>query len=73
LRPVQAEGPCVGKRIIWILISIFLHPVAVVLMLVNLYGRPDLNTSQKVIWTVVGLVWGLGPTLYVLVGGGALW
>ena len=62
-----------GKRILWILISVFLHPVAVVLMLINLYGPPDLNTSQKIIWTVVGLVWGLGPTLYVLVGGGALW
>lgn len=61
------------KRIIWILISLFLHPVAVVLMLINLAGRRDLTTAQKVLWAVVGLVWGIGPMLYVLVGGGALW
>jgi len=61
------------KRVLWILISIFLHPVAVVLMWINLAGRPDLNRSQKIVWAVVGIVWGLGPTLYVLVGGGALW
>ena len=61
------------KRVVWILISIFLHPVAVVLMWINLAGRRDLDTLQKVIWAIVGVVWGLGPTLYVLVGGGALW
>ena len=61
------------KRVLWILISIFLHPVAVVLMWINLVGRRDLDTLQKVIWAIVGVVWGLGPTLYVLVGGGALW
>ncbi len=69
LREVRA----VLKLVIWILISLFLHPVAVVLMLINLAGRRDLTTAQKVIWAVVGLVWGIGPMLYVLVGGGALW
>jgi hypothetical protein len=74
LRPVRAEGfGVVLKRVIWILISLFLHPVAVVLMLLNVAGRQDLNPSQKIIWALVGLIWGLGPTLYVLVGGGALW
>ncbi|MDQ6940909.1 MAG: hypothetical protein M3169_00135 [Candidatus Eremiobacteraeota bacterium] len=61
------------KRVLWILISIFLHPVAVVLMWINVAGRTDLTMSQKIIWSVVGIVWGLGPTLYILVGGGALW
>jgi hypothetical protein len=74
LRPVRAEGfGVVLKRVIWILISLFLHPVAVVLMLLNVAGRQDLNPGQKIIWALVGLIWGLGPTLYVLVGGGALW
>jgi hypothetical protein len=73
LRPVQREAGGVGKRILWILISLFLHPIAVVLMLINLTGRPDLSTGQKVIWAIVGLVSGIGPTLYILVGGGALW
>ncbi len=61
------------KRVLWILISIFLHPVAVVLMWINVAGRTDLSLSQKIIWCVVGIIWGLGPTLYILVGGGALW
>ena len=61
------------KRVLWILISIFLHPVAVVLMWINLAGRDDLSAMQKTIWAIVGLVWGVGPILYILVGNGVLW
>ena len=61
------------KLIFEILIAVFLHPIAVVLMWINLAGRADLNSSQKVIWAIVGLVWGIGPVLYILVGDGALW
>ena len=32
-----------------------------------------LNGLQKAIWAIVGLVWGIGPILYILVGDGALW
>ena len=67
------EAPETMKRLVWILISIFLHPIAVVLMWIDLAGRRDLTQSQKIIWAAVGIVWGLGPTLYLLVGGGALW
>jgi hypothetical protein len=67
------EAPGTMKRVLWILISIFLHPVAVVLMWINAAGRADLSSSQKIIWCVVGIVWGLGPTLYILVADGALW
>jgi hypothetical protein len=28
---------------------------------------------QKVIWAIVGLIWGIGPILYILVGDGVLW
>jgi hypothetical protein len=61
------------KMFLQILIAIFLHPIAVVLMWLNLASRSDLNLTQKIIWGVVGLVWGIGPILYVLVGGGAIW
>jgi hypothetical protein len=61
------------KMLLQILVAIILHPIAVVLMWLNLASRSDLNLTQKVIWGVVGLVWGIGPILYVLVGGGALW
>jgi hypothetical protein len=73
LRPVRAEGSRVLKLIFEILISAILHPLAVVLMWINLAGREDLDPNRKVIWAVVGLVWGLGPILYILVGDGALW
>jgi Phospholipase_D-nuclease N-terminal len=56
-----------------VLLSIFLHPVAFVLAAVNIAGREDLNGVQKVIWIVVCLVWGIGPILYLLLGGGRLW
>jgi hypothetical protein len=42
-------------------------------MLLNVLGREDLSTFQKTIWIVVGIFWGIGPILYILVGGGALW
>jgi hypothetical protein len=61
------------KLLIEILLAIFLHPIAFVLVLVNLLGRTDLTGLQKVVWAVVALVWGIGPILYVLVGGGDMW
>jgi hypothetical protein len=61
------------KIVFEILVSVILHPVAAVLMWINLAGRPDLSSPQKVIWAIVGLFWGVGPILYCLVGEGALW
>ena len=61
------------KILLEILLSIFLHPIAAVLMWINLFGRSDLKGLQKAIWALVGIVWGIGPILYFLVGGGELW
>lgn len=61
------------KLVLEILLAVILHPVAVVLMWINLAGRTDINGMQKVIWAIVGLIWGIGPVLYMLVGDGALW
>jgi len=61
------------KLFLEIVLALILHPIAVVLMWVNLAGRTDINTTQKVIWAIVGLVWGIGPILYILVGDGVLW
>jgi hypothetical protein len=61
------------KVFLQILLSIFLHPVAVILMWINLLGRDDLGDAQKVIWALTGIFWGVGPILYCLVGGGELW
>jgi hypothetical protein len=61
------------KLFLEILLSIFLHPIAMILMWINLLGRGDLTTFQKVIWFVVSIIWGLGPILYILVADGSLW
>jgi len=42
-------------------------------MAINVLGRGDLNGAQKFIWFLTGLLWGIGPILYITVGNGALW
>jgi hypothetical protein len=61
------------KLLLEILIAIVLHPVAWILVLIDLARRDDLTTLQKFIWGVVSIVWGIGPILYILVGDGKLW
>lgn len=61
------------KLLLEILLSIILHPIAMILMWINLIARGDLTTFQKIVWFVVSIVWGLGPILYILVAEGSLW
>jgi len=61
------------KLLIEILLSIILHPIAMILMWINLLARGDLTTFQKIVWFVVSIIWGLGPILYILVAEGSLW
>lgn len=61
------------KLLLEILLSIVLHPIAMILMWINLLARGDLTTLQKVVWFVVSIIWGLGPILYILVAEGSLW
>jgi len=61
------------KLLLEIVISALLHPLAYILALVNILGRSDLNGGQKLLWAIVCIVWGIGPILYVLIGGGGLW
>jgi len=60
------------KLLLEILLSILLHPVAVVLMWINVLTRADLTALKKVIWLVVSIV-PLGPIVYILVADGVLW
>ena len=55
------------KKLLELLVC-FIHPVAVILMWVNLAGRSDLTALEKVVWAIFGLI-PLVPFLYVLVGG----
>jgi hypothetical protein len=58
------------KKLLELLLC-FLHPVAVVLMWLDLATRSDLNGGRKLVWAIFGLI-PLVPFLYVLVGG-ELW
>ncbi len=61
------------KGLLQVVVSIVLHPVAMVLAWINIAGRSDLESGTKIIWGVVSIIWGIGPILYILVGGGNLW
>ena len=61
------------KFLLEALLAVFLHPIAFVLCLINILGRSDLTGLQKLVWILVTLLWGIGPILYVLVGGGRMW
>jgi hypothetical protein len=61
------------KLILEIALAVVLHPIAVVLSWINIAGRTDLSTVQKILWAVISVVWGIGPILYILFGGGTLW
>ena len=72
-RALRRPTSAAMKLFLELIVAAILHPIAVVLMWINLAGRDDLNGTQKGIWAVVGLIWGIGPILYILVGDGRLW
>ena len=55
------------KKIIELLIC-FLHPIAVVLIWIDLLSRNDIGTGAKLAWGIFVIV-PLVPFLYVLTGG----
>jgi hypothetical protein len=61
------------KKVLEIVFSIILHPIAMILMWIHVLGRRDLTGLQKTIWIVIGVLWGVGPIIYVVFGGGDLW
>jgi len=67
------EQVCMMKLLFEILLSLILHPVAMILMWINLAARGDMSDVKKIVWFVVSIIWGLGPILYVLVAEGSLW
>jgi NADH:ubiquinone oxidoreductase subunit 3 (subunit A) len=50
------------------LLLCILHPVAVILMWINLASRTDLSTFNKLAWAIFGII-PLVPFIYVLTGG----
>lgn len=54
------------KKLLEIIVCFF-HPVAVVLMWIDLLSRTDLGTGAKAAWAIFAIV-PLVPFLYVLTG-----
>jgi hypothetical protein len=71
--PASLAQVLVMKLLFEILLSIFLHPIAMILMWINLVSRADMSDAKKIVWFIVSIIWGLGPILYVLVAEGSLW
>ncbi|MBV9208758.1 MAG: hypothetical protein JO037_25875 [Actinobacteria bacterium] len=58
------------KKLVELLVC-FLHPLAVVLLWIDLATRTDLSRGPKVAWAILALI-PLVPFVYVLTGG-ELW
>jgi hypothetical protein len=71
--PASLAQVVVMKLLFEILLSIILHPIAMILMWINLAARADMSDAKKIVWFIVSIIWGLGPILYVLVAEGSLW
>lgn len=61
------------KLIVEVLLAIFLHPVAWVLCVINIVNRNDMGGVSKFLWIVITFFWGIGPILYIFLGGGKFW
>jgi hypothetical protein len=55
------------KKIIELLLC-FLHPVALILMWIDLASRDDISGGAKLAWAILGII-PLVPFIYVLTGG----
>ena len=64
-------GKFVTMKKLFELLVCFLHPIAVVLMWLDLATRTDIARGSKLAWAIFGLI-PFVPFLYVLTGG-ELW
>ena len=44
------------KLLLEILLSILLHPIAMILMWINLIARGDMSTLKKIVWFIVSII-----------------
>jgi hypothetical protein len=57
------------KKILELLICILLHPIAVILIWVDLATRRNIGTVAKLAWAILCIIPIIVPILYVLTGG----
>jgi hypothetical protein len=63
-RRVDSSGV---KKLLELVVCLF-HPIAVILMWIDLASRPNMGKGAKLAWAIFGLI-PLVPFLYVLTGG----
>ncbi len=61
------------KIVVELILSVILHPIAVIFAWINLIGRGDMDGWKKFLWALVCLLWPIGVLLYLVLGDGALW
>jgi hypothetical protein len=61
------------KFVVEVLMAIFLHPLAYILCIINIVNRTDMSGLSKVMWIIITFFWGIGPILYIILGGGKFW
>lgn len=62
------------KLVVEVILSVILHPVAIILAWINLASRTDMDGLKKILWALlIFFAWGIGPVLYILLADGALW
>jgi hypothetical protein len=61
------------KLFINIFVAVALHPIAMVLVWLDLARRTDLSDRAKWTWGIIGFVWGIGPLLYISLADGKFW
>jgi Phospholipase_D-nuclease N-terminal len=61
------------KFVVEVLMAIFLHPLAYILCIINIVNRNDMSGLSKVLWIIITFFWGIGPILYIILGGGKFW
>ncbi len=67
-RPAPAPGRFGAMKKLFEFLVCFLHPLAVVLMWIDLASRRDMAGGLKLAWAIFGLI-PLVPFIYVLTGG----
>jgi uncharacterized membrane protein YhaH (DUF805 family) len=55
------------KKLLEVLVC-FLHPIAVVLIWIDLFTRRDIGGGAKIVWAILAII-PLIPFVYVLTGG----
>jgi hypothetical protein len=61
------------KFMLQFLMAFLVHPLAAILIWVNLAARSDIGPRLKAFWVFMSFIWLFGPLAYIAIGGGRFW